>query len=94
MKELLKNGIVQAVIATLICAFIFWAFSWFRFKKDERSILSFLQSSIKNTEFTFRSEHAISSDTNLSEERVHNVYSKSNKITRNKKEKKSWQLAN
>jgi len=93
MNELLNNGIVQAVIATLICAAIFWVFNWFRYKKDESKILTFLQDSIEKTDFIFRSEHAISSETNLSEERVHNICSKSSKTTRNQKEKKSWRLA-
>ena len=92
MKELINNGIAQAVIATLIGAFILWLISFARFKADENKIYKFLTDSAASTELTFRSEHRISSETNLSEERVHKICSKSKKITRNQKEKKSWRL--
>ncbi len=94
MKELLNNQIVQGILVTLICALIFWLFGWVRFKIDENKILTFLKASNAETEYTFRNEPAISSDTNLSEDRVHKVCAKSSKITRNQKEKKSWRLAN
>ncbi|GMQ89580.1 MAG: hypothetical protein BMS9Abin09_1082 [Gammaproteobacteria bacterium] len=93
MKELFNNNVVQGVIVTLIGAFILWLVSYIRFKMDEKKIHKFLTASTANTEFTFRSEHRIASETNLSEERVHKVCSKSKKIARNQKEKKSWRLA-
>ncbi len=93
MKELLNNQIVEGILVTLICALMFWIFKWERFKLDEKKILTFLKASKSKTEYLFRSEPAISSDTNLSEDRVHKVCAKSNKIKRNQKEKKSWRLS-
>jgi len=93
MSELLNNQIVQGILVTIACAFIFWIVAQVRFKRDESKILAFLKTSKDKTEFTFRGEPAISSETNLSEERINKVCSKSNKITRNKQDKKSWRLA-
>ena len=93
MNELLNNQIVQGILVTLACAFKFWVVAQVRFKIDESKILAFLKTSKDQTEFTFRGEPAISSETNLSEERINKVCSKSNKITRNKQDKKSWRLA-
>ena len=87
------NEIIQGVIITLVGTAIIWFIAWVRFKKDESAILKFLNTSKGTTEYTFRGEPAISSETNLSEGRVHNVCSKSSKITRNKKDKKSWRLS-
>ena len=94
MKELLSNQMVQGILVTLACPFVFWVITQIRYKVDEGKILAFLKTSKKETEYTFRSEPAISSETNLSEDSVNKVCGKSNKITRNKQDKKSWRLAN
>ena len=94
MNNFLNNNIAQGVIITLVAAFVLWVIGRVRFKFDENKILKFLRNSKNETEFTFRGEPAISSETNLSEDRVHKVCSKSNNIKRNQKEKKSWRLKN
>ena len=93
MKELLNSQIAQGVLVTLICAVLFWIVSLFRYKIDENKIITFLRKSKNETDYTFRGEPAISSETNLSEDRVNKVCSKSNQIKRNKNDKKSWCLS-
>ena len=88
----LNNNIVQNVIAALIVALIIWGIAWLRFKIDENNILNILKKSKTETEYTFRGEPFLSSESNLSEDRTHKVCAKSKKITRNKNEKKSWRL--
>jgi uncharacterized membrane protein YccC len=94
MKELLNNSMAQGILVTLACAFVFWIVAQIRFRIDERKIVVFLEKSKDETDYAFRSEPAISSEANLSEDRINKVCSKSIKITRNKQGKKSWCLAN
>lgn len=92
MQEFMKNGIVQSVLGALIVVFILWLISVFRSRSDENKILEFLRKSLKETPHKFRTTHAISSDTNLSEERIRKICSKSKTIKRNTNEKESWKL--
>lgn len=80
-----------------ICTIIGAAFIIFIIKKiidviDTKSIINFLKSSEKDSTFTFRSTHSISSKSNISEERVRELCSKSKKISRNTQSKESWSL--
>jgi hypothetical protein len=93
MNDFFKNGIVQVVIATLIGALILGIFGWLKFKRDEKVVTRFLKNSGVETDHIFRKTHAISSATNLSQERIRKVCSKSSKIRRNQKEKESWKLS-
>lgn len=93
MKEFFENEIVQGVFVTIICTIIFWIVRHNKYSSDEAKLVAFLKKSKEETENTFRTTHAISSATNLSEERVRVVCSKSSKITRNQKEKESWRLS-
>jgi hypothetical protein len=61
-------------------------------KADTRKIMTFLTHSLETTGHTFRSNHVIASETNLSEKRVRTLCSNSKKIKRNTKEKESWQI--
>ena len=92
MSELFKNGIVQGVLATLIVAMILGVFGWLKFKRDEKIVTKFVENSGVETGHTFKTTHAISSATNLSQERIKKVCSISLKIKRNAKEKESWKL--
>jgi hypothetical protein len=92
MSDFFKNGIVQGVLATLVGVLILGIFGLLKFKRDEKIVTKFLKNSGVETSHTFRTTHAISSATNLSEERIRNVCSKSSKIRRNQKEKGSWKL--
>lgn len=91
--ELISNN---ALVSTLIGATIISIISWLlRFKrniKDTNSILSFLEASKGDTEYTFRSTEAIASNTNLTENRVASLCAKHSKIKRNTNEKQSWRL--
>lgn len=90
MNDFFKNGIVQVVLATLIAVLILGIFGWLKFKRDEKVVAKFLKNSGVETSRTFRTTHAISSATNLSQERIRKVCSKSSNIKRNQKEKESW----
>jgi len=93
MNDFFNNGIVQAVLATLIGVLILGIFGWLKFKRDEKVVAKFLKNSGVETSHTFRTTHAISSATNLSQERIRKVCSKSCKIKRNQKEKESWKIS-
>jgi hypothetical protein len=93
MSEFFKNEIVQGVLATLIGILILGIFGLLKYKRDEKIVTRFLENSGIETSHTFRTTHAISSATNLSERRIRNVCNKSSRIRRNKKEKGSWELS-
>ena len=93
MNELINPNIVQGVLATLVASLIIWMLAGIKAKYDQNKIISFLKKSKKETNHTFRTTHAIASETNLSKERVGKLGSKSKKIKRNQKEKESWKLA-
>ncbi len=88
MSDQILIGIVSGIAVIIIIGFV----KMVKNKSDTNKIISFLQTSLNTTGYTFRSNHAISSDTNLPEERVRNLCSKSKKIKRNTNEKESWQL--
>ena len=92
MDKFFGNGIVQGVLATLIGALLLWFISFIRLKADESKIVKFLMKSQKETQHTLRSTNAISSDLNLSEDRLRKICSKSKKVRRNQKDKESWCL--
>ena len=92
MSDFFKNGIVQGVLATLVGVLILGLFGLLKFKRDEKIVTEFLKNSGVDNSHTFKTTNAISSDTNLSKERIRNVCSKSSKIRRNQKEKGSWKL--
>ena len=93
MSDFFKNGIVQSVIAMLIGALILGIFGWLKFKRDEKVVTRFLKNSGVENSGTFRETHVISSATNLNQERIRKVCSKSCKIKRHQKEKESWKLS-
>ena len=88
MNEQIIIGIVSGIAVIAIAAIVKHA----KDKIDTNKIISFLEASANDTDFTYRSNYAISSETNLSEERVRKLCSKSKKIKRNTKEKESWRL--
>jgi len=60
--------------------------------RDSKKIYKFLLASKLNTDFTFRTTHAIASKCNLTEDRVEALCASHKKIRRNEKEKQSWTL--
>ena len=92
MKEIFGNGIVQGLLVTLIAAFVFSVINIIRFKVYESKIVDYLLKSRRDTPHSFRSTNAISSDINLSEDRIRKVCGKSKKVRRNQKSKESWCL--
>jgi len=79
------TGILVAVLIGM------WKIS--RAKKDTNKIVNFLRGSANTTEYIFRTTHRISSETNLPEDKIRKLCSKSRLIIRNQKEKESWRLA-
>ena len=92
MGDFIHNGIVQGALAALIAAFVIWVIRAIRMQIDEKKIIAFLEKSAAETELHFRTTHAVASATNLSEERVSKLCSRSRRIRRNQKEKESWIL--
>lgn len=87
-----KNALVSTLVGAAIIGVIGWLWSSYQNRKDANSILSFLEASKENTEYTFRSTEAIASHANLTEKRVVSLCAKHPKIKRNSKEKQSWRL--
>jgi hypothetical protein len=69
MSDFFRNEIVQGVLVTLIGVLILGIIGWLKFKRDEKIVTEFLKNSGIETRHTFRATDAISSATNLSEER-------------------------
>lgn len=88
----MRDEIIIGVVSGLAVAILMWVVKVIRDAKHTQSILKFLRNSKESTEFSFRSNYAIASATNLSEDRVRKLCSKSKKIKRNEKEKESWKL--
>ena len=92
MDKLPISNIIIGIISGVTVALLIWLIKTINSKIDTHKIIIFLQKSKATTKHTFRSNHAISSATNLSEERVRTLCSKSTQIKRNEKQKESWQL--
>jgi len=88
------DQIIISIVSGIAIVIILGIIKIIKDKADTNKIIKYLTGSLKTTEHTFRSNHAISSGTNLSEERVRNLCSKSKTIKRNTNKKESWQLAN
>lgn len=89
----MKEQIITGIVSGLVVAISLWLVKIARDIKDTKAIINFLRKSKEATEYSFRSNHAIASNTHLSEERVRKLCSKSRKkIKRNEKEKESWNL--
>ena len=90
MSDQILIGIVSGIAVIIIIGIV----KMVKDKSDTNKIIAFLQTSSNSTDYTFRSNHAIAAETNLSEEKVRNLCSKSKAIKRNTNEKESWQLIN
>ena len=91
--DLIGSKEFLAALAVLIVGGVFAvAVKWYRDNRDGNKIYAFLLQSKTGTEWTFRSTHAISSHTKISESRVEELCSKHPKIKRNENEKQSWKL--
>lgn len=87
------NSISEAIIAGLVVAAITVLLKSIRDYLATNKILKFLRSSGKNKNYRYRSSHAISSETHISEDRVQKLCSRSKKIKRSAREKETWRLA-
>ena len=90
MSDQILIGIISGIAVIIIIGIV----KMIKDKSDTNKIISYLQASLKTSDYKLRSNHAIASETNLSEERVRNLCSKSTAIKRNTNEKESWQLVN
>jgi len=87
------DQIILGIASGLGVAILLGTWKFINDKRDTNRIIDFLKNSEAATEQRFKSSHAISSDTNLSEERVRKLCSKTGRIKRNTREKESWRLA-
>ena len=81
----MRDQIIAGIVSALVIALSAGAWKVFHDWKDTCKIIVFLKDSKETTDFKFRSNNAIASDTNLSEERVRKLCSKSKKIRRRPK---------
>ncbi len=76
----------------LFLSCVSWFCGFLRDKKVENKIIEFLEKSQKEYGYEYRTTHAISSEINISEEKIRNLCNKSKRIKRNQKEKETWRL--
>jgi len=79
----MSDQIIIGIVSGVAVIFIVTVVKIAKDTIDTNKIITFLNSSADKTDYTYRSNHAISADTNLSEDRVRNLCSKSKKIKRN-----------
>lgn len=91
LKSMIKQ-IIIGVIISLVVSLCLCFIRFLRNVKDTKKIINYLKNSKEKTGYSFRSNHAIASDTHLTEERVRTLCSRSKKVKRNEKEKESWKL--
>lgn len=87
-----NNALVATIVAAALLAMFSWVVNRWRDYRDSKKLYGFLRQSKSNTTSTFRSTEAISSATNIPENRVAELCSRHPNIKRNEKEKQSWQL--
>lgn len=87
-----NNKLVSALVAATLIGIFSWFVKFTRDSRDKEKIYKYLQQSRLNTDYTFRSTEAISSDTKIPENRVAELCSRHPSIKRNEKEKQSWRL--
>lgn len=92
LNFIMDNNLGSALAATAIVAVLAWLWKCHKDWNDSKKIYNFLLTSKAITDFTFRSTEAISSHTQISENRVAELCNKHAKIKRNEKVKQSWQL--
>ena len=86
------QDIQSQIVIGIVVAIIIGLWKLNKDLRDTEKILIFLKKSERDTNYTFRANHVIASDENMSEERVRKLCSKSKKIRRNTKTKESWRL--
>jgi hypothetical protein len=83
-------------VGTAVAAAAGWAWKRYRDRRDKKKIYDFMLDSRAKNRKPFRSKEAISSDTNISTDRVIILCTKlcvQGKLIRNHKEKDSWKLS-
>jgi hypothetical protein len=88
-KVITDNPLVSAVVAGLILAGLAWTIKKLKDRSDSQRIYKF----ISDSDQTFRTTHAISSETHIPESRVAELCSQDKRIKRNELEKQSWRIA-
>ena len=91
-KLISENALVSTLVGAVIVGGVTWIGSAWRDRRDSRIIYDFLSTSSSASDWSFRTSHAISSQTKIPEERVAALCSKHPKIRRNEKARQSWTL--
>jgi hypothetical protein len=87
-----ENSLISALLAACVIFIVRKAVVHYQDVRDTNLICEYLAESASMTGYVFRSTHAISACTRISESRVVELCIKHPKIKRNEKEKQSWQL--
>jgi hypothetical protein len=91
-KFISQNALVSTIAGAAVLGIVGWLWKIYRDRRDSRTIYDFLLMSASKTDWGFRTTHAISSATKISEERVAELCSKHSRIRRNEQELQSWRL--
>lgn len=86
------GGVTEAIIAGIVVASIVVLSKSIYDYLATNKIIKFLQHSGANKKYKYRSSHAISSETKISEDKVRRLCTKCKKIKRSAKEQESWRL--
>ena len=89
-----NNALISTLVGVAIVGLIAWVRKTLHDRTDSKAIYDFLLASKAEGDFTFRSTHAIASNTQLREDRVEALCAQHEAIRRNEKEKQSWELVN
>ena len=87
------EGVAEAIIAGIVVAALVILSKSIIDYLATNKIIEFLQCSGENKNYRYRSSQAISSETNIPEDRVHKLCSRCKKIKRSSRQKESWRLA-
>lgn len=92
MLHFVTNNVLATLVAAAIIGLATWGWKRYRDKRDGEVIYSFLRQSMAGSEFRFRTTHAITSHTHISEHRVAVLCLRHPKIRRNEEGKESWTI--
>ncbi len=93
LRELLSdNGLIQGLCVVGLASLAAYLFRSWRDWRDSRIIFDMLSASATESDWNYRTSHAISSNTKIPVSRVAELCNRHQKIRRNEKERESWTI--
>lgn len=93
MTDLFDNEFVQGVLLAIIGILILGVFGWLKYRRDEKIVTKYLQEYAADSKHTKRTTQAISSATDLSEERIRKICTNHSNVSKHPKQTESWKLS-